>query len=403
MIDWLYDLQHFGIKLGLDNIRAMLEILGRPQDAFRSIHVGGTNGKGSVASMLHAMLEAEGLGAGMFTSPHLVRPNERIRLRHEDIGDDELERRLAAMRDRIERATADGTLEHPPSFFEVIAATALDAFRDHGLDAAVLEVGLGGRLDATNAVDCDVSVIVSVDLDHTKSLGPTLDRIAYEKSGIIKPGRPCVSGVVRQKAVDVVRETCRERGAPFVDARTAVRLVSEDRGGFTLETDRQRYPDLRPALAGRHQIDNARVALAAFETFADSGGFAPCPDRVREALASVRWPGRLQWIRGEGDVDMLLMHGKLLDRMIEPIAPLVDRMVVTRPDVRRAADPDEVATIARSHLSDVEVVAAPAEALERARELVQPGQYLLITGSLYLLGQILCLLPGRAAPGPVSM
>ena len=183
-VRWLYDLQHFGVKLGLENIRALLGVLDHPERAYPSVIVAGTNGKGSVAAMLHAMLGAAGVRAGLFTSPHLVRPNERIRIADRDIDDDEFDRLLRRIRRRIEDGLAGGDIEVHPSFFEVITATALEAFRDNELRAAVLEVGLGGRLDATNAVSSDLSVIVNIDLDHVKSLGPTIEQIAGEKAGV---------------------------------------------------------------------------------------------------------------------------------------------------------------------------------------------------------------------------
>ena len=217
-VDWLYGLQHLGVKLGLDNIRGLLEELGRPDRAYPSVLIGGTNGKGSVGAMLQAMVSAAGLRTGLFTSPHLMQLNERIRIAGRDIEDDDLARQLGRMRETIDAAREAGRLEAHPSFFEVITATALQTFRDEGVELGLLEVGLGGRLDATNAVDATLSVVVSVDLDHTKTLGPTVAHIAYEKGGIVKPGRVTVSGVVRQPAIDVLRATCAERGSTMVDA-----------------------------------------------------------------------------------------------------------------------------------------------------------------------------------------
>lgn len=434
-IDWLYGLQHFGIKLGLDNIRGLLDALDHPERAYPSVLIAGTNGKGSVAAMLHAMLGAAGLKGGLFTSPHLVRPNERIRIGTREIEGAELGRQLIRIRETIEVALEQGILETHPSFFEVITATALQSFADHGVRAAALEVGLGGRLDATNAVDGDLSVVVSIDLDHTKTLGPTLDRIAGEKGGIVKPGKPLVSGVVRQQAVSVLQRICREREATMIDANVAARFVAEeDDGSLTLETDRNRYERLRLALPGRHQIHNARVALAAFERFAARVGVDPDPDAVREGFATVRWPGRLQWVRDDADgTDLLLdgahnpagtstlanflatverpapvavfgvMHGKLIAEMIEPLAPQLHGVVITRPSVQRAADPEEVAAVVRRYVDLVEVAPEPPAAFSRAKELAGPERYLLVTGSLYLIGEILGLLGRRAAPGPVSM
>lgn len=434
MIEWLYDLQLFGVKLGLDPIRGLLRVLGHPEREYRSVLVGGTNGKGSVAAMVHSMLEAGGVKAGLFTSPHLVRPHERIRIGDADIEDAALDRLLRSTRDRIEASLANGDLEVHPSFFEVVTATALQAFRERRVQTAVLEVGLGGRLDATNAVGADVAVVVSVDLDHTKTLGPTLEHIATEKAGIIKPGKPLISGVAHRGAISILERTCRERGSELIDARLAVRLVSESSASFTLETKRHRYPGLRLALAGRHQIDNARIALAVYETLADRAGFEPDPAAVSQALATVRWPGRLQWIRrGDDAPDLLMdgahnpagaralgdylrqqggpapialfgaMHGKLLPEMLDQMASVVESMVVTRPDVKRAADPEEIAALARERIPDVEVVADPAEAFRRAVEKAGSERFVLVTGSLYLVGEVLALLEPRPTPGPVSM
>lgn len=431
MIDWLYGLQHFGIKLGLDNIRALLDLLDHPERAYPCVLVGGTNGKGSVAAMLQAMLSASGVPTGLLTSPHLVRPTERIRVGDEDIASEELDRLLAEMKVRIDESVADGRLACHPSFFEVVTATALQAFREHGMKAAVLEVGLGGRLDATNAVDDALSVIVSVDLDHVKSLGPTIEAIAFEKAGIVKPARTLVSGVVRQGALDVIRRTCLERGARFLDARVAVALERDEPGEIVLETRRGRYDSLDLALAGRHQIDNARVALAAYEEIAPECGIEPSAAAVREGLARVRWPGRLQWLRGVGEPDVLFdgahnpagaralaahlerearvptvtvlgaMRGKLLAEMLAPLGPFLGRVIVTRPAVRRAAEPAEVAAEVRRFCPSVEIVEDPGDALTHARSIAGTG-FVLVTGSLYLIGEILSGLQADA-PGPVSM
>jgi len=434
MIPWLYGLQHFGVKLGLDNIRALLDLLGHPEAAYPSILVGGTNGKGSVAAMAESIMGAAGLRTGMFTSPHLVRPNERIRIAGLDIESDELDSRLAAMRETIEQGLAGGDLEAHPSFFEVITATALQSFADHGVQAAILEVGLGGRLDATNAVDADVSVIVSVGLDHTKTLGPTLERIAGEKAGIIKPGKPVVSGVVQQRAIDEIHRICEQRGALWVDARERVQLVEERHGRFTLVGRRQSYPELELALAGRHQIDNARVALAAVELLAERLGVEIGAEAVRAGLAGVRWNGRLQWIEPEdgrpamlldaahnpAGMDALISYlrrqqrpapvllfgatrGKPLHRLLEPLAPLVHGLVITQPPVTRGLDPDEVAAVAQPMFAIIERIPEPARAFRRACQMAGSERYVLVTGSLYLVGEVLGLASGEPVPGPVSM
>ena len=434
-IEWLYGLQHFGMKLGLENIHALVDELGRPQTSYRNVHVAGTNGKGSVAATIDALLGAAGIRSGLFTSPHLVHPGERVRILGRDIRSEELHERLGRMRVLVESRVASGRLEAHPSFFEVMTAVALEAFRDHAIEAAVLEVGLGGRLDATNAVDAEVGVIVGISLDHTKTLGTTLEAIAAEKAGIVKPGMTLVHGAVQQRVADVVRRACDSRGARRIDARAAVSFVGEDGSGLTLRTTRGEYPGLRLALAGRHQIDNARIALAAFEEIMERLGRAPDPDRVREGLASVRWPGRLQWIapadglpgllldgaHNPAGVEALVRHlaasgheapvllfgatsGRPLDELLEPLSRVVRGAVITAPAVDRRVEPEEAAVVARRWIDPVRVEADPARALAVAREMARAGgSCVLVTGSLYLVGSVLGLLSREEVPGPVAM
>ena len=404
-IRWLYGLQSMGVTLGLERVQVLLERLGYPERSFPSILVGGTNGKGSVCAMLDAMLLASGRRCGLFTSPHLVRPNERIRIGGIDLDD----RTLADLLTRI-RGTAQAMDDHP-SFFEVMTAAALLAFQEAAVSAAVLEVGLGGRLDATNAVDAVVSAIVTIDLDHVEKLGTTVERIAAEKAGIVKPGRPLVSGIVQPEAVAVVRAVCAERGATFLDARARPR------------------PDGVPlALAGPHQVDNLRVALLVWECFTGT----PAPSHVLAALSRVRWPGRLQRI---DDHPPLLLDGAhnpagaaalaaALDGMDAPrpvllfatmrdkdveglLAPLRGRarsVVVTRSTVQRAAEPEAIRELVARILDvPVEVDTDVESALARARRLAGPDGLVLVAGSLYLVGDVLRALEHSTAPGPVSM
>jgi len=430
-VAWLYGLQHFGIKLGLENIRSLLTVLEHPESAYPSVLIAGTNGKGSVAAMLESMLEAHGVRTGLFTSPHLVRPNERIRIDGADISTPELNRCLGRIREKIEDGLGRGILASHPSFFEVITAASLEAFKDAAVDVALLEVGMGGRLDATNAVEALLSVVVTVDYDHTERLGPTLKRIAAEKAAIVKKRRQLVSGVEQEEARDVLAHACRRAGASLVDARHLAQLEHRPEDRFRLTTGARTYADLSLPLHGIHQRENARVAVVALEALFDDLGFEPDPSRVREGLAGVRWAGRLQWV--EGDPPLLLdgahnpagaralagylstleerravllfgtMRQKAFRQILRPLAGRVDAVVITRPRVERAADPEELAAVARDVLERVEVIREPAEALARARELARPGGFVLVTGSLYLVGEVLGLLEGDRVPGPVSM
>jgi dihydrofolate synthase/folylpolyglutamate synthase len=430
-IRWLYGLQQFGIKLGLEGIRTLLDRLGHPESAYPSVLVGGTNGKGSVAAMMEAVLAASGRTAGLYTSPHLVRPGERVRIAGRDLTDADLGRHLETVRLATESALSDGALAAHPSFFEVMTAAGLVAFREAGIDAAILEVGLGGRLDATNAVEAELSVIVTVDLDHTDRLGATIAKIAAEKAGIVKKGRALVTGVRAEEALPVLRRAAREAVATMIEAHDAARVEREPDGRFAVETATARYDGLSLPLPGRHQIENARVAIVAVEELGRALGVRFPPDVVRRGLLAVRWPGRIQWIAGSppvlldgahnpasaaaladylrdrgGEAPVLLfgaMANKDARGILAPLAPLVRAAVVTRPPVDRAADPGDVARAAADLPVAVETVADPAVALARARALAPSGSFVLVAGSLYLVGAILGLLEGADAPGPVAM
>jgi dihydrofolate synthase/folylpolyglutamate synthase len=431
-VEWLYGLQHFGIKLGLHNIGAMLEMLGRPDRAYPVIHVAGTNGKGSVAAMLDGVLRAAGMRVGLFTSPHLVRPSERIRIDGVDLDERRFDAALFEMRDVLEPARRDGTLHSHPSFFEVMTATALQEFRRESVDVAVLEVGLGGRLDATNAADTDLSVIVTVDLDHTKSLGGTVEEIAFEKAGIIRAGVPVVTAVGRPEALGIIRAIAGRRGAPWIDGLAAATIEPHTDGSFAVVTAARRYDDLRPSLAGRHQWDNARLAIVALETIAPSLPRAVTPEAVVRGLARTRWPGRLQWIDGNPRMLLdgahnpagiaalvghltdhpvlprpVLLFGttreKDLDRVLGPLLPHVDGIVAGQAGIDRAMDPAVIVAWARERVSWIVAETDPATALARARLRAGDSGTVLVTGSLYLVGDILTVLDAKGAPGPVAM
>ena len=413
-VAWLYGLQSHGVKLGLDGIRALLALLDHPEHAFPSALVGGTNGKGSVSAMLDAMLRAAGRRTGLYTSPHLVRPNERIRIAGEDIATPELRGVLETVRDACARGLAGGSLAAHPSFFEVMTACALCAFRDAKVDAVVLEVGLGGRLDATNATEPLASAIVTVSLDHVGTLGTTLAAIAREKAGIARAGRPLVSGASQPEVVAVLRRRCDELGATFIDART-----TELPTGVKLSLD------------GEHQRDNARVAVATFDAFARAIDLPADPRTARQSLGTVRWPGRLQRIEGapallldgahnvagaealaahlarsDGPKPVLLfaaMADKDIAGILAPLAPHVAGVVTTTPGVLRAADSLALAAAARAQGLVAEAEPEPARALERARALAGPRGLVLVSGSLYLVGEVATILEGRATPGPVAL
>jgi len=402
---FLAHLTLFGTKLGLDTPRRLLAALGDPQKTFPAAHVAGTNGKGSTCVLLDAVLAAAGLGVGRYTSPHLEDFSERVAVAGHPISNADLVREAA----RVHGAAAG--MDPPPTFFEAATAIAFLHFADAAVDAAVVEVGMGGRLDATNVLTPRVSVITNVDLEHTKYLGATVAEVAGEKAGIVKPGVPVVTAA-RGEALDVVRATAARRGAPL-------RVLGED---FTVtdgEPFRYKGPGgtldgLALGLAGPHQRENAALALAAAEIFL--GGRLPDEIAVRRALADARWPGRLESVAAAAPVlldcahngpaaralarhlangpggPLWLVLGVLADKDFDAIAsalcPLAARVLVTAPDTPRRGDLAEQARIARNHAPDVAAVPGVAAAVDRAvREAAAAGGPVVVTGSIYTVGE----------------
>ena len=430
-VAWLYGLQHAGVKLGLDGIRGLLSLLDHPERAYPSVLIAGTNGKGSTAATLDALLRAHGRRTGLYTSPHLVRPRDADPLVGDDLDDPTLQALLRELHARIVAALGEGRLAAHPSFFEVMTGTALLAFARAGVDVAVLEVGLGGRLDATNVVEARASVIVGVDFDHMATLGPTLAAIAGEKAGIVKPGRPVISGVVQPEARAVLEAACAAASAPLHHVLEITEVRQEEDASWRLTTPRRVYAGLRPVLQGRHQIHNLRVAVLAFETVAEDLGLAVVESRVRDGIASVRWPGRLQRVDGRppllldgahnaagaaalaqelgrrGEAAPVLLFGAMRDKdLAEILGPLAERasaVVLTRPRVDRAAEP---ALLAEALPLGIPALLEPdvSRALALARALARrDDRQVLVSGSLYLVGEVLGLLEGRPVPGPVPM
>ncbi|MEA3143051.1 MAG: dihydrofolate synthase / folylpolyglutamate synthase [Thermoplasmata archaeon] len=297
-LEWLYGRQALGIKLGLGKVERLLERLGRPHDTFRAIHVAGTNGKGSVTRMLAETLRRAGFRAGCTTSPHLVSFTERVEVDGVSIAPAEVARLLHLIRPHVAALDADG---EPPTFFEVVTALAFCAFRDAKVEWAVVETGMGGRLDATNVLAPELAVITNVSLDHEQVLGPTVADIAAEKAGIMKPGVPCVTACTGD-ALAVVKARSHEVRAP----------MSIVGGDYTVVPDPDHLVLLRPTgesryevgLAGTHQRENAAVVVAAAEALRARG--VAVPDRaLRDALRTTRNPGRLERL-GFGGAEVLV-------------------------------------------------------------------------------------------------
>jgi len=402
-------------QLGLHRVEAVLERMGRPQDALAAYHVAGTNGKGSVSAFIDAMLAAAGVPAGLYTSPHLQTPSERIRVAGERIAGADL--LLAA---EAVRAAAIGMTD-PPTAFEAWTAAALWHFRRAGARTAVVEVGLGGRGDATAVLERPaVSVLTTVHRDHVRQLGSTFAAIAAEKAAIFRPGRPAVLGPLPRPARRVAVAHARALGCPvYALGREVVAIARDaDRAGrvafdLTLEAGgrRERLTGLRPGLAGAHQVANAALAVAAVRAAQAHGGPHVPVAAVREGLAAAAWPGRLEafpdglidgahnlhgaralaahvaWLGG----DWVWVLAGLTDRppadLLGPLLPLARAAVATPVHSPRSRSGPAWAAAARRHGRVVESSDGVADALARARALRRPGERILVAGSLYLAGE----------------
>jgi len=428
-VDALFSLEQFGIKLGLDTIRILCAALGDPQQAFRSIIIAGTNGKGSTAAMIDAALRAAGCRVGRYTSPHLLRLEERFSIDGRTIASGVLREEAEAVMRTIEHLLDAGRLEAPPTFFEATTAVALSSFRRYGVDLAVLEVGLGGRFDATNVVSAMAGAITSIDLDHQRHLGSTLEAIAFEKAGIIKPGMLVISGESKPQTLDVIERACRERGARLIVAQDSSELSAEIRDGLTtltLKTPARCYEPMTLALRGRHQVLNALTAVRLLEELPAFG--LEVPDAaIRTGLTKVHWRGRLELLRGPAAQQVLVdaahnpaglatfagyiqevfppglpvvfaaMQDKDVDGMLAALRPAATHLICTQPRTPRAIPARDLAERARSLAppTPVEQDPEPLSALKRAWQI---SPMVAAVGSIYLIGEIIAELEHGKPP-----
>jgi dihydrofolate synthase/folylpolyglutamate synthase len=296
-LDRLFALETFGIKLGLENITHLCEALGHPERSFTSLHVAGTNGKGSVTAMTHAALRAAGANAGRYTSPHLGSLAERF-----VIGDGPVDEALmlATAEDVLQcadRLQAEGVMSAPPTFFEATTAIGFELFRRTAVAVGVIEVGLGGRFDATNVIAPAAGAITTIAFDHQQHLGHTLGAIAFEKAGIIKHGMTVIAGALPAEAISVVRQAARERGATLVETAADTRLdvrMADGRARVTIETPAATYGPVDLSLRGEHQASNAVVAVRLLEAAAATLGIRLGPREIEHGLARAEWPARLE-------------------------------------------------------------------------------------------------------------
>jgi dihydrofolate synthase/folylpolyglutamate synthase len=413
-------------KFHLHNIHAICERMGHPERVYASVHIAGTNGKGSTAAMVASILRVAGLRCGLYTSPHLLRINERIRLDGAEISDDQFGTSFTRVLAVIEELLASGRLAAHPTYFECVTAMAFDFFARAGTEIAVIEVGLGGRLDSTNVIVPEVAAITQIDFDHENFLGHSIEEIAAEKAGIIKPGAWVVCAAGNPAAKEVIRRRTVEQGANLVEIDEACRIsrvssedgryrfhvaLADELGDKSLEEMEVTLP-----LAGRFQVRNAVTAIGVVRLLAVRG-FAINDGAIVRGLEAVRWPGRLELLQdmpavyldgshnpaGAREVlaywrDHLagrrihLIYGAMRDKAIDEVAgmlfPRAATVILTQSPQPRSLSAGALAEMTAHLARAVEVIREPGAALERALEIAEPDEVIFATGSLYLVGDL---------------
>ncbi|UCF07621.1 MAG: bifunctional folylpolyglutamate synthase/dihydrofolate synthase [Thermoplasmata archaeon] len=417
-IKWLYALKIYGMSLGLERIEHLLSLLGSPHKQLKAIHIAGTNGKGSVAAMLSSILQAAGYKAALFTSPHLISFEERIMINGKKIPKERLCYWVERIRPLAEDMAASGEFEHP-TFFEIASAIAFSHFAKERVDYAILEVGLGGRLDATNVVTPEVSVITTIALDHTHVLGTTLSEVTMEKAGIIKPGAPVVTGIEDEDILGMIEEVCQSKKSPLFPTRDRVSAVlkASDLYGQTFDISGlgTGYEDLTLHLLGEHQIKNASVAALVIDVMKNKG--VAIPDRaIREGFKNAKWPARFEIVQ-EKPIILLdcahnpagmralkraltntlsgrrltlvlgIMRDKDIAGIVREIAPKAASIIITKPKFERAAEPSVIEEEARKYGDSVVVINSVSEAINHAKRNTTKFDVICVTGSIFNVGE----------------
>lgn len=409
-------------KFDLENIAVLADRLGRPDRAYPSVHIAGTNGKGSTAAFLESILRRAGFRTGLYTSPHLERINERIRINGQEISDGAFAEVFSRVQTLIEELLAQGRLRAHPTFFECVTALAFEAFAQAGVEFAIFEVGLGGRLDATNLLGPAACVITQIEFDHENFLGHSLREIASEKAGILKPATPVVIAPQHAEALEVILARAKDLGAPVIEAQKQFRVenVSSKEDGYVRAdvADLSTGKPLRiaPSLAGQFQLQNALSATAAARLL-QTRGFRIADADIEEGIASVEWPGRLERLASRPDVyldgahnpaaaravaeflrrnfagrKVRLVFGALRDKAVDEVAgilfPHAAEVVFTEPRTSRAISAPRLAEIAGHHAERFSVIPSAEEALDQVLAQATPVDAIFVTGSLYLVGQL---------------
>jgi dihydrofolate synthase/folylpolyglutamate synthase len=422
-LNYLEEVQKLGVKFGLDNVRTVLESLHSPHLSYPSILVAGTNGKGSVCAVLTRILSLHGFRVGLFTSPHLVSVRERIRIGDTLIPKKDFSLRLTFLKDKIEALIETKILNHHPTYFELLTCLAFLSFKREKVDIAVLEVGMGGRFDATNIVMPLLSVICTISLEHQKTLGETSGQIAFEKSGIMRSGVPVVCGAEDLESLAVLQKRAEELGAPFsqvFEKKGSFQVCrSGKQSGFLLRTSKGET-SFSPSLLGTHQGKNAAIAIVAAEHISSIWKNLE-KERIIQGVETTRWEGRLEpfsenplvlldgahneegaqalktYIQDSVSTPVILVFALMRDKKVEKIAdllfPLSERVILTRFPYFRAASPEEIQEKTRMYQDKVVLEPDVFKAVTRAVSEAKEQKTVVIAGSLFLVGEVKKLFP----------
>jgi len=416
----MYSMRRFGIKLGLDLIAGILKKLGEPQNQYKTIHIAGTNGKGSIASGLSSILKCAGYKTGLYTSPHLIKFNERISVDKIDISDENVVKAYEAVK---RSCNAD----REPTFFEFSTAMAFYEFKLQKVDAAIIETGMGGRLDATNIISPQLSIISNISIEHKMYLGSTIEKIAYEKGGIIKEKTPVITGAKQKKALLVLEKIAKEKNAPLhiYGKDFSIRRNKKKIAFKYFGIENSVLENMKTSLIGNHQIDNAALVIAACELLNKKNIFKISSDHIREGLEKNRWKGRIERIFSDGNINednieiildgvhnlaaaknlanflkennqkkITMIIGILDDKpyksILKSLISVCSKVIFTMPKIERAINSALLLKEAKKIVEQKkEVMAIPSikEALKYAIKTANKDELICISGSLYTVGE----------------
>jgi dihydrofolate synthase/folylpolyglutamate synthase len=412
-LEYLYGLERFGIKLDLSNTISILKYLGHPHHKFPSVHIAGTNGKGSVAAIMQSVLSEAGYKTGIYTSPHLVDFRERIRINQRKINKDYILSFISGLKKQIEK--------NKYTFFETTTALAFNYFAQKNVDIAVVETGLGGRLDSTNVLSPQLTIITTLSLDHTKTLGKTLKQIAFEKAGVIKENVPTIVETDKKEALDVIRSICRKKKSEFLQVKRHSKWKIKGKNlqatSFLLSSNSREYRNLKIRMPGEHQVNNAATAILALEELKKKG-WKISDHHIREGLKNVDWRARFEIFRKKPMVildvahnpegirtliktmDELIPHKKTIfifgvmadkdyAQMLKQISKKAELIFLTRPNYHRSATLKELEKAVKKNKQEFKLFEKIKDAYFYALKTTSPSDAICITGSHFTVGEFL--------------